>query len=425
MTRLLSSVAPLRARRACGASFRALLTVALAAFSLPALADVDPDAEERPASGDTESDGVRPKKGRKVVVAVLPFTSPSMYSLMGRNAQEAFVTALVQTRSMRVIQATEVQRMLRRESLHWTGTMNPRILRAAGKFLKADYMMAGKLRFTGDAYTLSVHVMNVRSLETTMAEDVDFMDASKMRIAVRVAARKIAGSVTGKGGGGGGKADLFLNVDARAFYDTADACIRAMGYVTKTFNFSGTVDSVDEESQTVRVKGYAGHLKEGVPFDVYSTSGVDEPTKLTTVFLTRKIAGGFEARWRATPEEGSIELGASVTNRKHKWTVAVGKVVDEVEDHEKLVKRFRSALLEKMSEGERFQEIEGGSTDTLAKLSNRRTRFITFKALFKRGVDLVLEGKFYGGAGSRRAHFKIYSTLTGKVLGEPRFETSL
>jgi len=105
--------------------------------------------------------------------------------------------------------------------------------------------------------------------------------------------------------------------------------------------------------------------------------------------------------------------------------VAVGKVVDEVEGHDELVRRFRSALLEKMSEGERFQQIEGGRTDFLASLSNRKLRFRTFKKLWKRGIDVVLEGKFYGDAGSRRAHFKIYSTLTGKLLGEPKFETSL
>jgi TolB-like protein len=402
--------------------FDASLLMALAfglLASRPARADVDPDADND-ATHDTK---VTPK-GRKVVVAVMPFTSPTQWNLMGRNAQESFVTALVQTRKMRVIQATEVQRMLRRESLHWTGTMDPRLLKAAGRFLKADYMMGGKLRYTGDAYTLSVHVMNVKSLETTMAEDVDFSDAGKMRIAVRVAAKKIAGAVTGTGSGSS-KADLFLNVNPRAFYDTADACIRAMGYVTNTLQFSGTVESVDEEQQTVEVKGYAGNLKEGVPLDVYSTSGIGDATKLTTVFVTKKRAGGFTARWRAQPEEGSVELGSKVTNRRHKWTVAVGKVEDEVEDNDKLVKRFRSALLEKMSEGDKFQEIEGGSTDTLAKLSNRRTRFMTFKALFKRGIDLVLEGKFYGSSGSRRAHFKIYSTLTGKVWGEPKFETSL
>jgi len=365
---------------------------------------------------------VEPPAG-KPVVAVLPFTSPTRYNLMGRNAQEAFVTQLVKTRKLRVIQATMVSRMLRRHGLHWTGTVDPRILKAAARWLKADYMMAGKLRYGGDAFVLSVHVMNVRTLETTMAEDVDFRDSRKMRVAVRVAAKKIAGSVTGTSSGSG-KADLFLNVNPRAFYDTSDAGIRAMSYIVNRFRFSGTVESSDESSKTVTVKGYAGNLVQGVPLDIFSTSGIGEPTKVAVVYFTKKVAGGFEARYRMATEDG-IELGARVTNADHRWTVAVGKIEDEAEDNDKLVQRFRSALLEKMSEGTKFQQIEGGSTDWLAKLSNRRTRFMAFRKLFARGIDLVLEGKFYGSSGSRRAHFKIFSTLTGKLLGEPKFETSL
>lgn len=383
----------------------AIALLALIATSSAARADVEPPAG-------------------KPVVAVLPFSSPTRYNLMGRNAQETFVTQLVKTGKLRVIQATMVSRMLRRHGLHWTGALDPRILKAAARWLKADYMLAGKVRHGGDAFVLSAHVMNVRTLETTMAEDVDFRDAGKMRIAVRVLAKKIAGQVSGSGSGSGGNSEMFLNVNPRAFYDTSDAGIRAMSHIVRRFNFTGTVESSDEEAKKITVKGYAGHLREGVPLDVLSTSGIGEPTKLAVVYVTKKIAGGFEARYRMTAEEG-IELGARVSNVSHRWTVAVGKIEDEVEDNDKLVQRFRSALLEKMSEGTTFQEIEGGSTDWLAKLSNRRTRFMAFRKLFERGIDLVLEGKLYGSSGARRAHFKIYSTLTGKILGEPKFETSL
>ena len=366
---------------------------------------------------------VTPPPGQKPIVAVFPFTSPTEYSVMGRNAQETFVTQLVKLQKVRVIQTTEVGRMLRRASLHWTGVIDPQMLKAARTWLKADYMLAGKIRYGGDAYILSAHVANVKTLETTFAEDVDFSDISKMRIAVRALAKKIAGQITGSGSGDS-KSDLFLNVNPRAFYDTADACIRAMTYSVSPFRFTGTVDSVEEESKSIRVKGPTFGMKEGLPFDVYSTSGIDEPVGVMTVYLTKKIAGGFEAVYRTDPENG-VELGAKVTNLKHKWTVAVGVVEDEVEDNDKLVQRFRSALLEKLSEGEKFQQVEGGSTDALAKLSSRTRRFATFKQLWNRGVDLVLEGKFYGGSGSRRAHFKIYSTMTGKVWAEPKFETSL
>lgn len=260
---------------------------------------------------------VMPARRGKQVVAVLPFTSPSPYSRMGRNAQSTFITALVKARKVRVIQATMVVRMLRRHGLRWTGTMNPRFLKAAGRFLKADYMLAGKLRWGGDAYILSAHVMNVRTLETTMAEDVDFRNYTKMRIAVRVLARKIAGQISGTSSGSS-KADLFLNVNPRAFYDTSDFCIRAMGYIVNRFRFTGTVDSSDESNKSIRVKGYVRKLKKGIPLDVFSTSGIDGPKKVAVVYVTRLLRRGFEARYRMELDEG-IELGAKVTNQNHRW----------------------------------------------------------------------------------------------------------
>ena len=390
---------------------RALYRAALAGALLVSLWAPPAGADARP----------RRSKGKPVVV-VFPFTSPTRYNAMGRNAQEAFVTRLVKTRKLRVVQGSTVRRMLRKRGLRWTGTIEPALLKASGRWLKADYVMAGKLRFTGDAYTLSVHVMDVRTLETTMAEDVDFRHAGKMRVAVRVAAKKIAGQITGTRAGGG-KEGMFLNVNPRAFYDTSDACIGAMSAIVGRYRFRGTVDETDEDKRTVRIKGRGRRLPKGIPLDVYDDGGIDEPERVATLYIKRKVSGGYDAVYRVGPEDG-IELGAQVTTRK-RWVVAVGKVGDEVEGHDELVRRFRSALLEKMSEGERFQQIEGGRTDFLASLSNRKLRFRTFKKLWKRGIDVVLEGKFYGDAGSRRAHFKIYSTLTGKLLGEPKFETSL
>ena len=78
---------------------------------------------------------VAPPPGVKPVVAVFPFTSPTAYSAMGRNAQEAFVTALVKLQQVRVVQTTEVGRMLRRVNLHWTGTIDPQLLKAAARWL--------------------------------------------------------------------------------------------------------------------------------------------------------------------------------------------------------------------------------------------------------------------------------------------------
>ena len=374
-------------------------------------------------SGPARADVEPPAKGKRVVV-VFPFTSPTKYSAMGRNAEAAFVTALVKTRKVRVIQSRDVRRMLRERGLRWTGTLEPTMLKAAGRWLKADDVLAGKLRWAGDAYVLSVHVMDVKTLETTQAEDVDFRHTGKMRVAVRVAAKKIAGAVSGTGGGGGSKAGLFLNVNPRAFYDTSDACISALGRVTGRYRFNGTVDESDEEKRTARIKGGPAGLPRGIPLAVFDDGGIDEPERVGTLYITREVAGGYDTTYRRVAGDG-LELGARVTSAGHRWVVAVGKVVDEVEDHGELVNGFRSAMLERLSQGERFVRAEGSLTDMLAGLTNRQHRARALKKLWAKGVDLVLEGRFYGDSGSRRAHLKIYSTFTGKLLGELKFETSL
>lgn len=367
---------------------------------------------------------VMPANTGKKVVAMLPFSSPTRYNFMGRNAEATFLTQMVKTRQVRVVEANLVARMLRRRGLHWTGTVDPRVLKAAGRYLKADYLLVGKLRWTGNAYTLSAHVANVRTLETTMAEDVDFRNAGKMRVAVRLLARKIAGVISGRGHKGS-KAGLFLNVNPRAFYDTSAACIRAMKYVLNRFNFSGKVAASDEATKTVKVSGYGVHrLRAGVPLDIFDTNGIDGNKKVVTAYVTKVQGGKAVARYRMGPSDG-IPLDGVVRNSKHAWVVAVGKIVDEAEDNTALVNKFRSTLLEKMSEGTIFQQVEGSVNDYLAKKSNRKQRFFAYRKLFTRGVELVLEGKFYGSSGRRRAHFKFYSTLTGKVFGELKFETSL
>ena len=367
---------------------------------------------------------VGPAASAKKVVAVLPFSSPHAYSLMGRNAQATFVTHLVKTRKLRVIQASMVARMLRRRGLHYTGTVSPELLKAAGRWLKADYLLVGKLRWTGDAYTLSVHAADVRTLETTHAEDVDFQSANRMRVAVRLMAQKIAAALSGTSAASG-RAGMFLKVDARAFYDTAAACLRVLRWHLQRNNFTGSIAATNDERKTIRVKGYGfRRLKKGTPLDVFDPTHINGRKKVLTAYVSDVGGDSATARYLMGPEDG-VPMAGQVDNRAHQWVVAVGQIVDEAEANKALVTRFRDTLLEKMSEGNGFQQIEGGITDRLAKLSGRRQRFFAYRQLFSQGVELVLDGKFYGAAGSRRAHFKLYSTLTGKVYAELKFETRL
>jgi TolB-like protein len=260
-------------------------------------------------------------------VAILPFTSPTRWNAMGRNAQETFVTALVKTKRVRVIQASMVQRMLRRHGLRWTGVVEPRLLKAAGRWLKADYLLAGKLRWSGDAYTLSAHAMDVKTLETSVADDVDFSNARKMRLAVRLMARKMGAQLSGGRAREQGH-EMFLNVDARAFYDTADACGRVLRRSLARYRFSGQISAVDEQQRTVTAKGYAGRLERGVPLDVLDTSAIDGPTAVATIYVTQTSRGSVIGAYRQPPSDG-VPLSGTVTSDGHRWVIAVATLQDE------------------------------------------------------------------------------------------------
>jgi type 1 glutamine amidotransferase len=47
------------------------------------------------------------------------------------------------------------------------------------------------------------------------------------------------------------------------------------------------------------------------------------------------------------------------------------------------------------------------------------------KRLHELGVDFLIEGKFIGSPGSRRADFTVISTVTGEVWGRLKFETRI
>lgn len=365
------------------------------------------------------------QSNKKKVVALLPFTSPTQYNILGRNAESAFVTALVKTRQMKVIQASIVKRMMKRKGLHYTGTVEPALLKAAGRWLKADLLLSGNLRYTGDGYTLSVNATNINTLETTLAEDVDFPNSRKMKQAIRLMARKIAGQISGRGHAAK-SSDLFVNTNAKAFYRTADICLGALNYRLGRHRFSGKIAAADESKKTITISGYGVHrLRPGLPINIIDSSSLDEgENKVVTAYIEKIKGGKAIATYKMAPSNG-IPLDGLATNRNHRWAIAVGLIVDEVENNKALTKKFRQTLLEKMSEGTAFQEVESSINDQLAKQSHRHKRFFAYRKLFNRGIEFVLEGKFYGTSGNRRADFKLYSTKTGKVFDQIKFDTRL
>lgn len=367
----------------------------------------------------------------KKVVAVLPFGSPARWSEMGRNAQPTFITELVKSRKVRVVNERRAGAAARRFAREQTsGLYDTKKVRQIGRFLKADYVVSGQVSALGDAFSMTVHVTNVETLELEMAEDVDFRNVQKMRIAVRTAAKKIAGLISGREAKSG-RHEAFLNIDARDFYDTADRCVRALEGLDR-WKYEGEIDE-EIGSKKVHVKLRHGKPKPGMPLQVFEEGIGENDRPIGVVYVTEpdEMSAGFVARWirEKDPKKkkrGDFGLGARVSNARYKYRIALGPLVDEAEDNEKLVEMFRSKLTERFDESDKFvAKTEEEVLSVASALGRGSKRKRDLKKLHELGVDFLIEGKLIGAPGSRRADFKVISTVTGDVWGTLKFETRI
>ena len=189
-----------------------------------------------------------------------------------------------------------------------TGLVDQKKLKQIGKFLNADYVLAGTLSFTGDAFTMTVHVTNVETLEVAFAEDVDFRSTGKFRVAVRTAAKKIVAAITGEGRAAG-KSEAFLNIDPRHFYDTADACIRSLKGLGM-WRYEGEIDE-ELDGKKVHVKLRYGKPKKGMPLQVFE-EGLgenDKPIGVVYVVEPDDRKSGFVAKWQKEKDKGKKKRG--------------------------------------------------------------------------------------------------------------------
>jgi TolB-like protein len=349
---------------------------------------------------------------------------------MGENAQPTFVTELVKSRKVRVVDERRMADAIGRFERDATGLFDPAKIKQMGRFLKADYVVVAAMADTGDAFTLSVQVTSVETLEIELAEDVDFREGGKMRLAVRAAAQKIAALIAGEERKGG-KHEEFFNLDARHFHDTAAACIAALDGLD-AWRYEGELDE-ELEQRKVHVKMRHGRPKPGMPLQVFEeeVGANDAPIGVVYVLEPDEGGGGFIAQWikerdDAKKKRGDFGLGARVSNARYRYRIAIGALEDEAEGNEKLVAMFRDKLLERLDESSKFLAKTGDEVAELtSSLGRGEARKKALRKLHALGVDFLVEGKFIGEPGRRRADFKVISAFTGEVWGELAFETRI
>ena len=228
-----------------------------------------------------------------------------------------------------------------------------------------------------------------------------------------------------------GKHEAFLNIDARHFYDTADACINALQGLD-AWRYEGEIDE-ELDNKQVHVKLAYGKPKPGMPLLVFE-EGLgenDQPIGVVYVVEPDERGAGFVARWiaeqdKSKKKKGEFGLGTRVSNARYKYRIAIGKLDDEAEGNEQLVTMFREKLNEKLEESDKFiGKNDSNIQDTASELGKGDTRKQNLKKLHQAGVDFLIEGKFIGSPGERRADFKVISAATGEVWGTLKFETRI
>jgi TolB-like protein len=367
--------------------------------------------------------------GEKPSIAILPFESPNDHSLaeMGPNAVEYFTVNLVKSGKVKVFERKKLDKIMAEHSLNMTGLVDAtKVKKTVGNLVPVDFLLSGKVVFLGDAYSITVHLVDLESGELTVADETTFREITGLRVAVKSIADKIAAAAVGEEAKTSASA-MFLNTDPKHFY-TAAELLTAQLERGLTWDVEGELGDVDSGSKkvTVELKRAPPEVMEGVRLEVFrdEVSGLE---KVGEIFVTKHKKGDkkLTAEYYKSPESGDYSLGDKVKSREYKNNVAIGSILDEAEDNDALVKKFRETVIEKLGGSSKVNNPDYDDIgDSLGEITGSADGK-KMKKIHKKGVDYVILGKFYGSPGGRRTDFTIYNAFSGKKVFDVKFDTKL
>jgi len=126
-------------------------------------------------------------------IAVVPFTAklePSLNAL-ALQAQPAFSEQFVASDVVRLISLRKLNQALAKFKVKKKRSWRTKDLYALGRSVGADYTLSGDLSFAGDAYIMSVRLLDVIRKTEVWNEEVSVANRRKFRLTVRSLARQI------------------------------------------------------------------------------------------------------------------------------------------------------------------------------------------------------------------------------------------
>jgi TolB-like protein len=354
----------------------------------------------------------------KPVVVILPFASPADHRELGESAVESFTTQLVEGKSVRVMERGKLDKVLKEHELNMSGFVDAStVKRQLGKFVSAHYVVMGRIGESGDGYALSARLVNIESSEVEVAKEIAFRDVASLRVAVKSLARQFVGDITGVAPAAS-RTDALLGTNAKSFYDAADALVSELARLH--VDVVGEVGEVDTSGKHVVVESKQGFAEVplGTKLEVFH-DGASGKRKVGELYVSEPGGQSLGASYLKGTKGAQLEMGDEASSRGYKARVAMAAVVDESADDEAMVKKFRQSVIDRLADNEWMGSV---SYEEVEELLGERPQF---KELWKRGVDYVVVGKFYGKPGDRRTDFRVYNAYTGKTVTQIKYDTTL
>jgi TolB-like protein len=326
-------------------------------------------------------------------------------------------TRIVETGSFRVVSREQMKKIMREHEMGMTGLSDPANAKILGQFLQADLLMATEVTCHPNMVEFNITLIDVETAEMVWAKNYNMKNLKKVNRALKDIAKLLKKyAKTGSIGDSAGKSEELMMIDSKALRDASEAIISVIEHTIPAV--TAVVEDVNVYDESIKVKVRGGKAWAGLKLKVDR-----DGEEIGWLYLKKKGKGKLEAG--TNDEMSAFEEGDKASSEEFTPKVAIGYIEDEDEDNEKMVDMFKEGLIKEMSEADRIEPVEDSKVDKILQKMGKKTRKKYLAKLFKKGVDLLITGRFSGESGNRRIDFEVLSTLDGKRVTKIKYNSRL
>ncbi len=338
--------------------------------------------------------------------------SPSYADSLARSLR----SRIVQSGAFRVVSRDQLKKVLREHEMAMTGLSDPSTAKILGQFLQADLVMATEVLCQPNSVEFIVNLVDIETAEIVWSKNYEMKNLKKASRVIKEIAKLLKEyAKTGKISESAGKSGSMMMIDSKALHDASEAIISIVERSVPRATV--TVEDVNVYAEKVKVK-LRGQAWPGTRFKVKR-----DDEEIGWLYLKKKGRGSVEAGTK--DEMSSFEEGDVGSSEDFKPKVAIGFIKDEDETNDKMVEMFKQGLVKEMSEADRIEPVDDGKVDKIIDRMGSKIKKKSLAKLFKKGVDLLITGRFSGENGNRRIDFEVLSTFDGKRVTKIKYDSRL